>query len=583
MRDRYAALALPYIPRLLHLIDKNPYSPTYGCFDRAYWHYRTMDFPCGMAQEFVLPLALVYANDYPGNRFFGLERVRELTEAAIRYMIPSSHADGTCDDYFPFERAMGALVFSLYAASEAYQVIGMDDEQVVELFEKRVRHLEAENETGQLSNHQALAALAAYNVYRITGNDRARRVAEDRVELALSWQHPEEGWFQEYEGADPGYHTCTIDFLAKLQQKMGSPGQPDTSLVEPLGRAVEFAWYFMHPDGSYGGEYGSRNTFHFYPHGFELMAPFAEKAAQINDAFLDGVERDKRYHNDDDRMTAHYVYNFLQAWADYHPERPEPIGDSRSEPLLRWLPGAKMTVGWNGKEDEPAGGRHVAVNLGKGGVLKIFDRAGPIASDTGLIGELADGTVATSHMVQHDAEITVDLDASGHTGSLSVEADFCRRRPHRMTVLKQLLLRVWVLSIGRFNANLTRSLVQKIAITGKSKLPYRFKRTIRIEPEKVCVTDEVPADMPLRRLSAGSDATSIYVANSLVYQESTLCPWQHADLEQLLIRDGRRLWHREYYRGSGHGLRQRREFSATVAEPASEARGAPAPESRPTP
>ena len=79
MRNRYAELALPYIPRLLQLIDRNPYSPTYGCFDRAYWHYRTMDFPCGMSQEFVLPLALVYARRYPGNRYYQLStRVREL-------------------------------------------------------------------------------------------------------------------------------------------------------------------------------------------------------------------------------------------------------------------------------------------------------------------------------------------------------------------------------------------------------------------------------------------------------------------------------------------------------------------------
>ncbi|HRQ74037.1 MAG TPA: hypothetical protein PLU35_13505, partial [Phycisphaerales bacterium] len=84
MRDRYVELALPYIPRLLQLIDRNPYSPTYGSFDRAFWHYRTMDFPCGMAQEMALPLALVYARRYPGNRFFGEERVRELAESAVR-------------------------------------------------------------------------------------------------------------------------------------------------------------------------------------------------------------------------------------------------------------------------------------------------------------------------------------------------------------------------------------------------------------------------------------------------------------------------------------------------------------------
>ena len=57
------------------------------------------------------------------------------------------------------------LVFSLYAATEAYQVIGMQDDEVENFFLKRVHHLENENETGRLSNHQALAGLAAYNVF----------------------------------------------------------------------------------------------------------------------------------------------------------------------------------------------------------------------------------------------------------------------------------------------------------------------------------------------------------------------------------------------------------------------------------
>ena len=552
MRDRYAQLALPYIPRLLQLIDANPYSPTYGCFDRAFWHYRTMDFPCGMSQEFVLPLALVYARDYPGNRYRGLERIRELVEASVRYMISSSHRDGTCDDYFPYERAMGALVFSLYAATEAYQVLRMADDEVLDLFLKRARHLEKVNETGRLANHQALAALAAYNVHLITDDDRARRLAEDRVELTLSWQHPEEGWFREYDGADPGYHTCTIAFLAKLQQKMSSRGRPSTSLVDPLTRAVDFAWHFMHPDGSYGGEYGSRNTYHFYPHGFELMAPHTEKAGQIADAFLRGAAEGKRYHNDDDRMTAHYVYDFLQAWEDYHPKRPEPINHTRREPATRWMPGAGIVVSWTGRECEPTGGRHVVANLAKGGVLKIFDAEGPIASDTGLIGELADGSVVVSHLVQDDSKITAEVNADGSGGIFVVEGDLCIRRPLRMSVFKQLLLRVFVLTIGRFNANLTRSIIQKLAITGKPKTRHRFKRTVEIRPTEVVVTDELSETIPLRRLSVGSDATSIYVANSLVYQESRLCPWQHAEVDTLPRRDGRRIWRRAYFRGSSH-------------------------------
>ena len=33
-RNLYLRLALPYVPRVLHLLDQNPYSPNYGSFDR---------------------------------------------------------------------------------------------------------------------------------------------------------------------------------------------------------------------------------------------------------------------------------------------------------------------------------------------------------------------------------------------------------------------------------------------------------------------------------------------------------------------------------------------------------------------
>ncbi len=533
-RQRYIELALPYIPRLLHLVDRNPFSRTYGCFDRSFWHYRTMDFPCGMSQEFVLPLALVHTRQYPGNPYHGVARVREIAEAGVRYLVDSSYKDGTTDDYFPFERAMGALVFSLYAASEAYQVLGMNDQRVVELFAKRVAHLGHENETGQLANHQALAALAAYNVFKITGDPKHKRIADDRVELTLSWQNKSEGWFQEYEGADPGYHTCSIDFLAKLMKKRG-----DTELVKPLVKAVEFAWNFMHPDGSYGGEYGSRNTYHFYPHGFELMAPHTEKAGQIADGFLAGSLKGKRYINDDDRMTAHYVYDFIQAYEDFHATRPHPMAVDRTHRETRYFEGCRIAVRFDG-----ADGYHAVSNLSKGGVVKVFDRRGPIASDTGLIGRLSDGKVVVSHLVKNDARI--EKSADGRT--FTVRTPLCYRRHKLPTPLTNIIFRAGMITVGRFNANLVRSTLQKVLITGKSATQWEVTRTIEFRDGEVVVEDRIPVDCPLTELAAGSDATSIYVANSNVYQESVLCPWQWCDITKLPVENGQRVWRRVYAR-----------------------------------
>ena len=250
-------------------------------------------------------------------------------------------------------------------------------------------------------------------------------------------------------------------------------------------------------------------------------------------------------------MTTHYAYDFLQAWEDRIAQRPPPLSESRKQPETIWLKDCQMIVSRNGKEWEPQGGMHVVANLSKGGVLKVFDAQGPIASDTGLIGELDDGTVIVSHLVQPDNEITGEAEKT-HGGRWLVKGTLCKRRKHQMSVLKNLLLRIWCLVIGRFNANLTRSLVQKIAITGKPKTNYDFEREIEILPDRVRVTDRVGSGIPFRRLSVGSDATSIYVANSLTYQESRLCPWQHADWEKLPVENGDKIWIREYFRGSGH-------------------------------
>lgn len=516
-------LAYSYVPHLIQLVDKNPYSHTYGCFDREYWHYRTLDFPCGMSQEFVLPLAQLFLNEFPENKYYGWERMRELAVAGINFTMSSSHKDGTCDDYFPFERAMGALVFSTYACTEAYQLLGLDDDRLVDFFRRRGDHLIKVNETGRLSNHQAFAALAAYNIYLVTGDDRYRRLSDDRAELTLSWQHPEEGWFQEYDGSDPGYHSCTIAFLGKLFQKNGNE-----ALVAPLCKAIDFAWHFSHPDGSYAGEYGSRNTYHFYPHGFEVMSPHSKKAGQIVDQFIKGLATDKRYHNDDDRMCCHNVYDWIQTWQDYHPERPEPR--DYTTPSTIWMSGAGMAV-----VQRP--GYYAVSNMKKGGVTKVYNESHCVASDTGLIGELEDGRVVVSHLMDEQHSVEADPDES----SFSVEGWFSVRHSKLSSPLKIIIFRFINLTAGRFFPNLLRSLIQKLLITGKNRIKFRFSRTIRFTDEDVHISDALLSpDIPLKRLSRGVDATSIYVANSNVYQESTIrSPWEHANEEALdTLRDG---------------------------------------------
>jgi len=506
--ETYVRHALAYIPTLLELVDRNRFSPTYGSFDRAYWHYRVADFPCGMSQEFGLPLAMVYRYPFPGNPYCGRERLRELAIAAIEFALRSSHRDGTCDDYFPFERAMGAMVFSLYACAETYRLLDLNEPQFLGFFCRRGDWLICHNESGRLSNHQALAALCLAMLGAMTGETRYLRAAQQRRDLVLSWQSPE-GWFQEYEGADPGYHTFTIDYLAKYHALTG-----DATVIEPLRRAVEFASHFVHPDGSYGGEYGSRNTYHFYPHGFELLAPIEPLAGRIADAFLVGMANGRRSYLDDNRLVCHYVYNYLQAYLDHDPDARSGSLEDRP-PYERYWPQARMVVRKTARY-------HAIANLGKGGVIKVFDREGCLLSDTGPIGRTRDGQVVVTHLVDPAHRIERRSE-----GEYEIRGVFSRRPANLPTPWRYVLLRLFMLTIGRWTANWVRRILQRILITGKRRTAIRFRRRIHFECEFVEIEDEIelPSGVEMEDLSFASDATSIYVANSNAYQVSVLEPW----------------------------------------------------------
>ena len=66
-RGLYLEQALGQVARLLSLQDRNPFSPSYGSFHRAYWLDKVSDFPDAMAQIGTLCLALVYTHAMPGN------------------------------------------------------------------------------------------------------------------------------------------------------------------------------------------------------------------------------------------------------------------------------------------------------------------------------------------------------------------------------------------------------------------------------------------------------------------------------------------------------------------------------------
>ena len=287
-RTPYGDLVIGQIPRLLSQIDRNPYSPTYGCGDRAFWHYRTMtDYAAPLHQEVALTLAIAWQQKRDANPYWQSEQLRETACAAMRFRSKLQHKDGSFAEFYPGERSFVATAFTSYAVSEALLRLGdgvgdEDRSALLTALSRAAKWLHRHRDI-IVVNHTAGAIAMLQNMRILTGDGLYDEYREAKVEDLLSYQH-EEGWFYEYGGADPGYLSLAVDYLAKDYRH-----SRDARLRDALHRALDFMRYFYHPDGSFGGEYGSRNAKYLMPHGLQLMAAESPAAAQLAATHIRGL------------------------------------------------------------------------------------------------------------------------------------------------------------------------------------------------------------------------------------------------------------------------------------------------------
>ncbi len=518
-RELFAREALAQIPKILTLQDRNAHSPTYGCFDRNFWHYKIIDFPSGMAAEFVWPLALAYSLPIPGNAFYLQSAIKEWVEAGILYAARSAHPDGSCDDYFPFEKAAGAAAFSLLACIESYELLELHNAEILDFFSVRADWLAGHHESGRLTNHQALIVLCLEKAGRLFSSDRWDKLKAKRLARVFDWQN-EEGWFQEYEGCDPGYHTLTIGLLAQLQVLA-----PSDRTAEALKKAITFAAEFVHPDGSFGGEYTSRNTYNFFPHGFELAGRWFPEALAINDRFLPGLSVGLGSCYADDHIIGHHTWSYLLAYQYFETERP-PV---HPRPLGRThFKNAGIVI-------ERRGESALYLALNKGGVFKFFSCGHLVHSDT-QFSAVIDGKKTRNAVAHLVAKYDVELGAD----AITIRGKLGWAKSKQMTTFNLLVLRALMFTVGRFFPNLIRKILQRVLITGKKSAPLKFSRTLAWTGANLKVTDELTATSweNVRAVGIGALQTSIYVVMSRTYQAGQLQPWLDLTEKVRELKDG---------------------------------------------
>jgi hypothetical protein len=268
------------LPRLLSLFDNDRSSISYGMGDRYHWAWGLIDFGNGTFQGAAHGLARLWAAGlwpYATPKEIFISRIDALFHAAEKL----TRNDGSLEEAFPRE---GSYCVTALVAFDLLCVLDLLREDLTEDHKQRWRSIIApmitylihSDETHALiSNHLATAVAALLRWHNLTGDKAAEEKA--RIQLDKILQHQSvEGWFKEYEGADPGYQSLCTYYLADVHRQ-----RPDWNLLAPLHQSIQFLWHFAHPDGSFGGLYGSRCTRFYYPAGVMALANEIPEAAAL--------------------------------------------------------------------------------------------------------------------------------------------------------------------------------------------------------------------------------------------------------------------------------------------------------------
>lgn len=503
MYEREVAAVLS---RVVASFDADPCSPSYGIGDRLYWAWKFVDYPNATPQGAVHGLAtLVAANQLP----WPMERASVIRriDAAIRACRSMTAGDGSLVEAFPNEKSFcvtALIAFDILCAADALRDVAepsrIDD--WLQTVEPMIAFLLKHDEThATISNHLATAAAALFR-WAEHGNGTALERARALTSRILDYQSPE-GWFSEYGGFDPGYETLGLYYLADIHTR-----RPDEGLKLALARSLDFLSHAAHPDGSFGGLYGARNTRFIVPAGLEMLAPQIPVAAALAGFARRAIEARTvpTMAAMDDQNLAPMFNSYCRALcaAAALPSGAADLPHAGDGDWRRRFAHAGLVI--------DKGRRHYTViSTKKGGVVYHFRERGAM---------LDAGAAATKDGRLYTTQSTIDENAveeRDHT--LIVTAPFAEAVSERMTPAKLIILRILCLTAFRSRRILEfvkRRLVRRL-ITGQRREGTLNRRTITLGHD-LSISDEFVSSTRLTRIKPSGLFSAIHMASSGYWQ-----------------------------------------------------------------
>ncbi|MBF0143486.1 MAG: hypothetical protein HQL59_08510 [Magnetococcales bacterium] len=522
----------PHLSRILSRVDRESFSLTYGSLDRVFWNWKFTDFAGARFQEGVFTLAFLYATPFQGNTFQGNPHLLRWARAALGNWVGLQYPDGSFDEAYPGERSLAATAFTGFYVGEGFRrlrswIPEAEAAGVVAALTAAGEWLCRNDEThGVLSNHLAAAAAACHVIGEVVGDPRFFARRDHFVDRILRCQSAE-GWYEEYGGADPGYQTHATFYLGWIWR-----ATRDARLLESLGRASAFLEYCLHPDGTMGGEYGSRNTEFQFPAGYEILAGVSPEAARIALFMRRGMA--KNVVVGPDAMDAQNIFPIVN---NYLLALDAALGEQRLELA------ATGELPWQRRERRyfaDAGlyfvseERYYAIfAASKGGCLKVFDRQGEKlhGMDAGYWGVMPSGKAISSQALVRSPAVE-----RGEEGILA-RGRFVRVNQRLFNPWLFLGFRLFTLIFGRHPgaARWIKGMLVRVLVRRRREEPLEWQRRVAFLPQRVQVWDRLTRSAPLalNRLRRDEKFSAIHMGSARYYQpqEIAIVPRTEAEVQ----------------------------------------------------
>lgn len=479
--------AVQQLPRLLAMIDTNPASSTYGVMDRRHWGWKLTDYanavPQGVAHGLAALLHAGLAPDWLSEQAV-MRRLEQLL-AGVRTI---TRRDGSLDNAYPCEKSFAATGFVLHDFAMAWSLL--DDRLSAsqrhdfrETLSPLAAFLHRADEThGFIANHLAGAA-AGLSVWSRQSGELGSARAKDLLDRVLARQS-REGWYLEYCGPDPGYQTLCLTFLAHLYH-----ANPESDLLASIERSLNFLAHFAHPDGSFGGIYGARNTRFVYPGGivyFTRHLPMARSLALFLENSVAGMRTVPLAAIDTGNLAnAFNSYCQAAAWLQVGSDT---ISIAEPPPLPSAGPPSRTVFEEAGLLCDRGERHYSIINWKKGGVTYHFRDGASIVEDAGVLLQDDTGRFASTQSWRDDNGVMLQSDR------VEIVAPLIQTTGQAPTPLQFILLRLLCLTLlrlGPVNAAFKRFLVRFLTDRQK-KIGIDNRRIIKLGPDLTIDDDALP-------------------------------------------------------------------------------------------